>query len=64
MDTLMCALCDRAILPGDRARFLGIEKLLLHGVCYDDALEGLTDDVPRWRMLEGLRLAARDERST
>lgn len=64
MDGITCALCGRAVLHEDRAIFLGIERLLLHGACYDEALEGLTDDVTRRRKLEDRVDTARKERST
>jgi hypothetical protein len=47
MDDVICALCGRGILPTERAILLGIEKLLLHGVCYDEAVADVTGDVAR-----------------
>lgn len=64
MDSTTCALCDRAILRSDRVILLGLERLMLHGACYDEVRQGLTGEVPRWRRLERLRLAARDQPRT
>jgi len=54
MDGSTCALCGRAILSGDRAIFLGIERLLFHGGCYDEV---------RGRRREEVVSAARHARS-
>jgi hypothetical protein len=64
MDSITCALCDRAFLPDDRAIFIGIERLLLHGDCYDAALEGSPGDTPRGRKLEELIEASKGARRT
>ena len=64
MDRTTCALCHGAFLPDDRTVFLGIEKVLFHGGCYDAALERLRPDTQPDRRLEALLEAARDARST
>ncbi len=64
MDSITCGLCERALLSDDRAIFLGVEKLLFHGACYEAAVERLSPDMRRGRRLEDLIEAARDARST
>ena len=57
MDSITCALCDRPFLSDDRAIFLGVERLLLHGACYDAAVEHLGPDRARVRRVEDLEAA-------
>jgi hypothetical protein len=57
MESITCALCDRPFRCDERAIFLGVERLLLHGFCYDAAVERL--DLGRVRRLEDLIAAAR-----
>lgn len=56
MEVPTCALCDRPILATERIILLGLERLLLHGACYDAAADGLAR-AQRPRTLDDLRLA-------
>jgi hypothetical protein len=57
MTISICALCERRILPTGRFILLGIERVLVHGECYDDAIEDLEPCAPRERTVDVLRLA-------
>jgi hypothetical protein len=59
MDGITCAVCDRPFFPDDRAIFLGVERLLLHGTCYDAAVERLGPDLGRVRRAEDSQMSRR-----